>query len=157
MDSHESSQIWRNSTPDFVAELTPHRSLGKAGFTILMIFVAATCFISGIMFLVIGAWPVFILLGADVLLLWIAFKVNYKAAKVCERISVGRDMLTIERIEPSGKSELTQLNPFWSRFQIDRLEGVGITKMEVVSGNQSLAIGSFLNPPDRESFASPSF
>ena len=153
MKTQESSQIWRNSEPSFVAELTPHRSLGKAGFVILMIFVAVTCFTSGIMFLIVGAWPVFILLGFDVLLLWFAFRVNYRAAQIKERISVGREALTVECIDAKGRIELHNFNPFWSRFEVDRHEELGIQQMSLVSNSQSLSIGSFLNPDDKESFA----
>ncbi len=36
--------------PEFEAVLTPHRSLSKTGFIILMIFVSVSCFASGVFF-----------------------------------------------------------------------------------------------------------
>ncbi len=55
--------------PLFAARLTPYRSLGKKGFLIFMIVLSAICFGAGILFVMIGAWPVFGFLGLDVLLI----------------------------------------------------------------------------------------
>jgi uncharacterized membrane protein len=46
----------------FSATLTPHRSLGRVGFLILMVLFGLVSFITGMLFLVLGAWPVF---GSD--------------------------------------------------------------------------------------------
>lgn len=139
--------------PQFVAELTPHRSLGKTGFILLMVFVSLTCFISGLMFLVIGAWPVFMFMGLDILIVFAAFKLNYRDGRRLERISVSRNSLKVEKVAPSGKVQSHQFNPFWTRFEVDRHEEYGIMSMKLTSQGASLVIGSFLNPEDRASFA----
>ncbi|MEM9330286.1 MAG: DUF2244 domain-containing protein [Pseudomonadota bacterium] len=142
-----------NPKPDFVAELTPYRSLGRTGFFVLMIFVSVTCFLSGLMFLVMGAWPVFIFMALDVLIIWLAFQINYRSAKAKERISVGRHELKVEKVDPAGRMVEYVFNPFWTRFEVDRHKEIGITGMRLTSENKSLPIGAFLNPDDRESFA----
>ncbi|MEM7214638.1 MAG: DUF2244 domain-containing protein [Pseudomonadota bacterium] len=142
-----------NPKPDFVAELTPHRSLGRTGFFILMGFVSVTCFLSGMMFLVMGAWPVFLFMGLDVFIIWLAFKINYRAARARERISVGRHELKVQKIDPAGRMVEHVFNPFWTRFEVERHEQIGITSMRISSQDRILPIGSFLNPVDRESFA----
>lgn len=141
------------SKPDFFAELTPHRSLGRNGFLLLMLLVGSTCFVSGIMFLVIGAWPVFVFMGLDVLIIFLAFKINYRDGRAKERVSIAREELRVEKIDPAGRVKEHVFNPYWSRFVVDRHEEYGITKMEIASQGNSLMIGSFLNPMDRESFA----
>ena len=141
------------STPDFVAELTPYRSLGRTGFLWLMAFVSFTCLLSGLMFLVMGAWPVFIFMGLDILIIYAAFKFNYHSARAKERVSIGRDELKIEKVHPSGRVVKHVLNPFWTRFEVNRHEEYGIVSMRVLSRDIELDIGSFLNPEDRESFA----
>jgi hypothetical protein len=45
-------------------------------------------------------------------------------------------------------------NPFWARFRVARHEEIGITGMLVSGEGRSTDVGSFLNPADRESFAS---
>ena len=64
----------------FSAVITPHRSLGGPGFWLLMAAVAGLSFVAGIVFLLLGAWPVFGFLGLDVLLVFWAFRANYRAA-----------------------------------------------------------------------------
>ncbi len=143
-----------NPKPTFVAELTPHRSLGRKGFAVLMGFVAFTCLVSGIMFLVMGAWPVFLFMIVDVFIIWLAFKINYHAAKARELVSVGHRELKVQKFDPAGRMEEHVFNPYWSRFEVDRHEELGITAMWIKSRGETLSIGSFLNPNDRESFAS---
>ena len=57
--------------------LYPHRSLTPRGFLILMTFISAVSFIAGMAFLLMGAWPVFGFFGLDVLLLYLAFNLDF--------------------------------------------------------------------------------
>jgi uncharacterized membrane protein len=139
--------------PEFVAELTPHRSLGRNGFLLLIGFIAVTCFTSGIMFWVMGAWPVFIAMALDVLIIWFAFHLNYRSARAREVISVARDELKIQQYDPRGRLTEHNFNPFWTRFEVERHDEIGITSMRLTSKDFTLPIGAFLNPDDKESFA----
>ena len=65
----------------FSAVLTPHRSLSRSGFLCLMLIAGGIGFVTGVVFLLAGAWPVFGFCGLDVLLLYWAFQVNYRRAK----------------------------------------------------------------------------
>ena len=64
----------------FSAIVTPHRSLGRIGFVIVMVAVGSVSFAAGMAFLLLGAWPVFGFFGLDVLLVYLAFRANYRAA-----------------------------------------------------------------------------
>ncbi|MGB7285417.1 MAG: DUF2244 domain-containing protein [Salaquimonas sp.] len=142
-----------DKAPIFAARLVPYRSLGNTGFWLLMAFVCLTCFLSGILFLAIGAWPVFLFFGLDLLLIWGAFKLSYRSGKAYEEIAVWKHELEFRQIAPSGKVKVHLLNPFWTKFHVDRHDEIGITKMVLVEKGNFLNIGSFLNPQDRESFA----
>ncbi|HAP49207.1 MAG TPA: DUF2244 domain-containing protein, partial [Afipia sp.] len=72
--------------PLFSARLTPHRSLSRHGFLVLMGFVIAVSFAAGIMFLMMGAWPVFAFFGLDALIIYWAFKLNFRRADAIEDI-----------------------------------------------------------------------
>ncbi len=72
----------------FSAHLSPHRSLGPKGFTILLVVMCAVSFAAGMAFLMIGAWPVFGFFGLDVLLLYWAFKINYARALAFEEFAM---------------------------------------------------------------------
>lgn len=139
--------------PFFEALLTPHRSLGRTGFMILMGALLFGWGITGVIFLAHGAWPVFGFFGLDVLLVYVAFKMNYRAARAREEVSVSRIALDIRKTAPSGKTEEHHFNPFWARFSVARHQEIGITRMQVDGQGQSVPIGGFLNPDDRETFA----
>ncbi|MGI6854904.1 DUF2244 domain-containing protein [Mesorhizobium sp. 1B3] len=149
----ETTASFAADEPFFRALLMPHRSLGRTGFMILMGSLLFGWMITGAIFLSHGAWPIFGFFGLDVLLVYIAFRVNYRAARARELISVSRTSLDITKIAPSGRAEAHRFNPFWARFSIARHDEIGITGMAVQGQGKNVSIGSFLNPDDRESFA----
>ena len=139
--------------PFFRALLTPHRSLGRTGFTVLMGALTVLLAIPGVVFFLKGAWPVVGFLGLDVLLVYLAFRLNYRSARAREEVSVSRTALDIRKVAPSGRARAYRFNPFGTRFAVARHEEIGITAMAVETRDRSVAIGGFLNPDDRESFA----
>jgi hypothetical protein len=72
----------------FSAVLTPHRSLGPAGFAAFMLVLGGLSFATGTAFLLAGAWPVFGFVGLDVLLVYSAFQVSYRRARAYEMVTV---------------------------------------------------------------------
>ncbi|WP_313058105.1 DUF2244 domain-containing protein [Agrobacterium cavarae] len=142
-----------NDQPVFSAELIPYRSLGRKGFRILLVLCALFAVLYGGFFLVTGAWPIGFFLGLDFLLLYIAFRANYRAAKVKEQVVVSRTNLSIRKFSPKGEVVEHRFNPFWARFRVRRHEEFGILSMHVSGEGRVTDIGSFLNPEDRESFA----
>jgi len=139
--------------PFFRALLTPHRSLGRTGFLVLIGGLVFAWLATGAIFLWHGAWPVFGFFGLDVILLYIAFRLNYRAARAREEVSISRTSLDIRKVAPSGRTEQHRFNPFRARFRISRHEEIGITGMAVEGEGRSVPIGGFLNPPDRDTFA----
>jgi len=137
----------------FAARLTPYRSLGRTGFTVMMTFVGVTCFGAGLMFYALGAWPIVGFLGLDVAIIWLAFQLNYRAGRASETVSLSRDALTIRKIRPNGRASEVFFNPYWVRLDVTEVEDEGVTKIEVRSRDESVPVGAFLNPDDRRSFA----
>jgi hypothetical protein len=66
----------------FSAIITPHRSLGPRGFLIFMLCLGGLSFIAGVIFVSLGAWPVFGFFGLDVLLVYFAFRAKYRSARL---------------------------------------------------------------------------
>ena len=137
----------------FSALLRPHRSLGKRGFAVLMGVLIAIWIGVGIVFLQLGAWPVIGFFGLDVAAIYFAFRWNYRAARAREEVTVSRTRLDIRKVAPSGRDERHSFNPFWTRFSVHRHDEIGITRMAVEGEGRKVSIGGFLNPDDRESFA----
>lgn len=140
------------ATTIFAARLTPYRSLGRKGFLVLMVCLSLICFVAGIAFYAIGAWPVFGFFGLDVLVIFIAFKLNYRAAREYEVITLSNDTLEIRQVSAKGVEREHSFNPFWVRLAIERKEDEGVTGLTLTSHGQSLNVGHFLNPGDRETF-----
>jgi uncharacterized membrane protein len=139
--------------PIFRALLTPHRSLGRTGFAIVMVAMLFGSRVTGAIFLANGAWPVFGFLGLDVLAVYVAFRLNYRAARAREEVSISRVALDIRKIAPSGRTQEHHFNPFWAHFSVARHDEIGITGMLVEAQGEHVPIGGFLNPDDRETFA----
>jgi len=149
----ETNAVPSADEPFFHALLTPHRSLGRTGFIVLMAALLAGSVVTGSIFLAHGAWPVSGFLGVDVLLVYVAFRLNYRAARAREEVSVSRTRLCIRKVAASGRAEQHGFNPFWARFFVARHAAIGITSMAVEGQGLCVPIGAFLNPDDRESFA----
>lgn len=139
--------------PFFSAVLTPYRSLGENGFRILMLVLAAVCAIAGLVFLMMGAWPVFGFFGLDIVLVWLAFKMNYRSARAYELVNVSVHEIYVRGVTAAGKISEFRFNPRWARLTIEREESEGVKRLILMHGGKGCAIGNFLNPDDRESFA----
>jgi uncharacterized membrane protein len=137
----------------FSAVITPHRSLSSTGFLILMLCVGGLSFASGGMFLLLGAWPVFGFLGLDVLLVYWAFRANFRSARAYEEVRVTASELTVRKVNQRGGVREWTLNPVW--VQLDRIvhEEFGIERLFLVSHGRRLSIAGFLGPHEKASFA----
>jgi uncharacterized membrane protein len=142
-----------NREPIFNAVLTPYRSLGRTGLTILVAITLVVTVFNVIFFLVADALPVAMFFGLDVALLYGAFYLNYRSARAREEVSISRTELAIRKVAPSGRARISRYNPFWAKFQVDRHHEFGITSMAVSGEGRRTVFGGFLNPDDRESFA----
>ncbi len=137
----------------FTATLLPHRSLSRKGFAILMCAVGSVSFAGGMVFVAMGAWPVTGFFGLDALLIYFAFRLNYRAAGLSERIDLLAQELRVTRRHPSGKSESWSFNPYWVRFEHKRQEN-SADELSLTSHGRKLIFGAFLSNPEKASFAS---
>jgi len=132
----------------FDAILTPHRSLGPTGFALLMGFVAAVNVGLGVSFVLRGAWPIFGFCGLDVLLFYVMFRMNYRSARMFERVRLLPDEVIVERHDVGGKRQSWRFQPYWLRITMDDPPDHG-SQLVLSSHGESLAIGSFLTPAER--------
>ena len=137
----------------FSAVITPHRSLGNVGFLVLMIAFGAVSFIAGVAFLLMGAWPVFGFFGLDVLLLYWAFRLNYRHAGAYEEVKVTPSMLILRKVSHHGRAREWVLNPLWVKLDKVVHEEYGLERLFLVTRGKQLAIANFLGPDEKASFA----
>ena len=129
--------------------ILPYRSLSKKGFRYLMVFVATIFFTIGVFFWIIGAWPVFGFLGLDVVLLYYAFKINYKSGEIFENLKFFRKKLLVTRNFPSGKIQSWNLQPYWAKAEILH-ENSHNHNLILKSKDKAIMIGSFLTFKDKK-------
>lgn len=132
----------------FDAVLTPHRSLSPRGFVILMLCIGGVSFTAGLGFFLMGAWPIVGFFGLDVLLIYGAFKLNFRAARLYETITLTRDTLTVERVSPRGDAQRWQFQPAWLKILMDDPPEHD-SQLTLRSHGRNLRIGSFLTPEER--------
>jgi uncharacterized membrane protein len=137
----------------FSAVITPHRSLSRVGFVIVMMLVGAISFVAGTIFLIAGAWPVMGFFGLDVVLIYWAFQASYRSARAYELVTVTPSELKFRKVSQYGKSAEWSLNPLWTQLDRQTHEEFGIERLFLVSRGRRLAIASFLGPAEKETFA----
>jgi uncharacterized membrane protein len=131
----------------FDAVLHPHRSLSPRGFTIVMILVGAISFAGGMAFLMMGAWPVFGFFGLDALLIWLAFKANFRDGSRYEQVRLTDSALELRRVEPDGAEARWAFQPYWTRVLV---EPSGCLVLR--SRGEAVEFGRFLADDEKESF-----
>jgi uncharacterized membrane protein len=132
----------------FDAILTPHRSLPPIGFAILIGVVAAVNIGLGMSFMLRGAWPILAFCLLDVLLFYVMFRLNYRSARIYERVRLLPGELVVERHDVRGGMESWTFQPYWLRIAIDDPPRHD-SQLVLRSHGRTLAIGSFLTPAER--------
>ena len=137
----------------FAARLTPYRSLGRQGFVVLMACIGLVCFVVGLVFFMAGLWPILGFMGLDFLLIYWAFKINYRDARAYEDVEVSRSHVALRKVSPRGRMKEHLFPQFGTRLAVERHDEIGITKMRIENRQRAVEFGYFLNPLDRESIA----
>ncbi|HVZ05564.1 DUF2244 domain-containing protein [Hyphomicrobium sp.] len=133
--------------------LHPYRSLQPRGFLILMVAISLISFIVGIVFMLMGAWPVFGFFGLDVALIYYAFKSNYRSGRLYETIELSPELLKLTRVHPSGEREEFEFNPYWARVRVSVDHPDGRTSMRLAARGKEVLFGQFLTDDERRDFA----
>jgi uncharacterized membrane protein len=128
--------------------LYPNRSLGTTGFAVLMTAIVLVSVAIGAGFMMVGAWPVTGFLGLDILLLYLAFRWNYRDARRAEFVRLDRDGLSVRRLEPDGRSLSWRFEPYWVRVVLEQA-GRHERRLVLRSHGRQVAIGAFLTQNER--------
>jgi uncharacterized membrane protein len=136
----------------FERVLLPHRSLPTHRFHLLMLILFLFSIAVGSGFVIAGAWPVVGFFGLDVALVYLAFQLNYRSARLCETLRLAEDAFTVERIGLDGERRLWRFQPFWLRVVLEERPDRS-NRLLVASHGRSLVIADFLAPPARRELA----
>ena len=136
----------------FDAVLRPHRSLNATGFKWLIGVLAVLSLIPGAIFFFMGAWPVPGFLGLDLLLIYIAFRINYRRARAYEAVQLSRESLTVTRVDARGRRQCHSFEPYWVRVEMDDPPEHD-SVVTLTSHGRRFSFAHFLSPEERLDFA----
>ena len=129
--------------------LWPHRSLSQRGFLILVLILGLLAFFIGTAFFLIGAWPVLGFMGLELLVLYIAFRLNYRDGKASEQLLIHAKGLDLIRTSPDGKQTRTIFASHWITAEIHKQKG----KRKILNlrhHHDHHEIGAFLPPAEKQ-------
>ena len=109
----------------------PYRSLPPRGFALVMIALGVLAFCIGLGFFLMGAWPVIGFLGLELLVVWVAFKMNYRAARRRQHLTATSRQLTIEDVSPAGDSRTMGAGQASCVLKPARRPGVSVARVIV--------------------------
>jgi uncharacterized membrane protein len=133
------------------AQLHPHRSLSNLGFLVLMGVLGVAMAIAGTLYALTGAWPVLGFFGLDILLVYLAFRLSYKAGRAREQVRVGRDAIWVTRHHATGHRQDFTMQTAFSSVELLRPEAHDC-QLRLRSHAGLLVLGAFLPPPERAEF-----
>jgi uncharacterized membrane protein len=134
------------------AVIWPNRSLSPRGLTILLGLFTAYNIVVAVFLIVIGAFPVPIFLGLDLLGLALAFHVsNRRAARKAERVQVSARDVRVTRQEGRWLETVWTSPTAFTRVAVDVGEDDAEVKLEL--SGRSLTIAQALSPAERADFA----
>ncbi len=134
------------------AVITPHRSLSARGFGVLMTMLIAINVVIGAVFLNIGAIPVPIFLGADVLAVWFAFRVSYRSALMTERVQVTAAEVRVLRERGRMRATVWRSPTAFTRVDVEE-PGEHEARVRLRLSDRRWTVAAALSPPERETFA----
>jgi len=153
----KTGRLWFNThdTPDnarYIITLWPYRSLSVRGFRILMICLASLMSLIATGFFLIGAWPVIGFLGAEILIVWFAFKVNYRAGQLVEQLEITPERVEITRTDWRGTQTYFCLDSPWIRAELSE-EIEYKPKLYLRAHAKKMEIGAFMPPVEKDALA----
>jgi uncharacterized membrane protein len=107
----------------FEAMIVPHRSLSAAGLRILLGVVLAACVASSTAFVLLGAWPVGVFAGLELLLAAVLFRLHMRAARASELLLLTPAGLRIVRTSARGQVEAREVPADWMAVRLEERPG----------------------------------
>jgi uncharacterized membrane protein len=130
------------------AVITANRSLSPGGFRVLFTAVVLVNVAFAVFLLALGAWPAPIFLGIDVLLVWLAFKASFRAARRAERVRVSAESVEVLH---AGRTVWRSPTAF-TRVAVEE-RGEHDRRVRLLLSGRAFTVARALSPYERRQFA----
>jgi len=137
----------------FDARLTPHRSLTPRAFRFLMIGTFLATATISLPFYLLGAWPIVGFFGLDVLGLYLALRMNFRAARAYEHFLLTYFELRFARVSAAGARREWRFAPNWVRLERVDDEEYGPQRLSLHCRGQRWDIARYVGPDQKADFA----
>ena len=133
------------------AVITPNRSLSPRGLTVLLCLFSAYNIVLAVFLIVVGAFPVPIFLGLDVIGLFIAFHVSNRRARRAERVQVSAEDVRVVR-QKGGQPQTVWTSPTaFTRVWLG--DDPDTPEVQLRLSGRSLVVADALSPNEKTDFA----
>lgn len=137
----------------FAVRLFPHRSFTPAAARRLVVAVALASALFSLPFFLIGAWPIVGFLGLDALLLGLAFRISFRAARAYEDYRLTYLELEFARVSARGARREWRFNPAWVTLERGQAAPRAAERLALRSRGRQVEIAAFLGPDEKGAFA----
>jgi uncharacterized membrane protein len=132
------------------AVITPHRSLSRRGFIILISVLTGINSLTALLFLSMHAVPVPFFLGLDVIALGVAFIASQRATRNLERVQVTAHEVRVVRETPKGAHTVWLSATAFTRVA---LVGGDDPDLQLTQSGKGVAVARALTRRERLDFA----
>lgn len=136
----------------FEAVIVPHRSLSAAGLRVLLGVVLVASVASSTAFMLLGAWPVGVFAGLELVLAAWLFRLHMRAARASELLLLTPAGLRIVRTSARGRVESRDLPADWMAVRLEERPGRVPALVLQVRG-QAVEVGRELGEEAKRSLA----
>ena len=133
------------------AVITPHRSLSRKGFIVLISVLTGINTLTAIIFLAMRAAPVPLFLGLDVIAVVVAFVASGRAAQRKERIQVTAVEVRVVLETPEGEHTIWQSPTAFTRVALAGAEGEADVQLRL--SDRAVDVARALTRSERRDFA----
>ena len=142
----------KSNTTCFSKELRPRRSSSPqtAGWLVIVSIVLVV--LIGLIFVYIGAWPVFGFLGLELITLNALVFYHYQQGFIVEHIVITENNLSVVRTASSGQKHTWTAKRHWLQVNLQAKDSKS-SQLELRSHGRAIFIGSFLTPSERLNLA----
>lgn len=133
------------------AVISPNRSLSRRGLRVLMAVIIAFNLMVALFLLVLGAPLILPFLGLDILAIWWALNVSFRAADRRERVRVTVEAITVSREDERGTRLVWTSPTAFTRVDVDQ-PGEHEARVRLRIHRRRLTVGRALSPPERVAF-----